>query len=489
MFAQADRTLKITTPLGEDALVLTALRGREAISELFHFEATAVWQNASALNFKDILGKNVTAEINSVAGQRYFNGIVKSITEGAHDRERDITNYTLDIVPDTWLLTRTLNSRIFQKLSAPDIIQKVLADKGLSATLKMNLTGSYQQREYCVQYRESDFAFISRLMEDEGIFYFYQHSSGSHTLVIADGPTAFQDLPGGADVEFDEVQGGERDDERIFEWTKAQEYRAGKYSVNDWNFQTPSSNLLASEDTILKVEGNDQLELYDYPGAYSAKGDGDALSKIRMQGEEAPGQYARGKSTHNMLCPGCRFNLKNHVFDNARYSLTGVSHDARQPLETGTKGQAFHYGNEFTCIPGDVHYRPELKTPLPTVRGVETAIVVGPSGEEIYVDNYSRVKVQFHWDREGKNDENSSCWIRVATFWAGKNWGSIHIPRIGQEVIVDFVEGDVDRPLIVGSVYNATQMPPYDLPGNATQSGVKSRSSKGGGTANFNEIR
>jgi len=489
MFAQTNRILKLTTPLGEDALVLTALRGREAVSELFHFEAVAVWQSSSALDFKNILGKSVTAEIDLAPGKRYVNGIVKSISQGIHDRERNITHYTLDIVPNTWILTRTMNSAIYQNKAAPDIIKQILSAQGLSSTFKNSLTGSYNTREYCVQYRESDFAFISRLMEDEGIFYFFQHTSSSHTLVIADNPTAFADLPGNADIQFEEAVGGVREDDRVYEWTKEQEIRSGKYTVGDWNFLTPSDSLQASVSTIVKVGNNDKLELYDYPGAYLTKSDGGDLARIRMQGDEAPGEIFYGKANHNQICAGYRFNLKNHPFDDARYTLLSVTHDVQQPLQEGESATEFHYLNEFTCIPGDTKYRPPIRTPFPSVRGVQTAIVVGPSGEEIYVDKYSRVKVQFHWDRLGKNDENSSCWVRVATHWAGKNWGAIHIPRIGQEVIVDFVEGDPDRPIIVGSVYNATQMPPYDLPANMTQSGIKSRSSKGGGTANFNEIR
>lgn len=487
-FVQAERPLRITTPLGPDALVLTSFRGREAVSELFHYQVDAVWSNATPMDFKNILGKNVTVQLTIADAPRYFNGIVRSVSEGAYDRGRDITLYTLEIVPDTWLLTRTMYSRIFQNMTAPEIIRKILSDKGLSATLKTNLTATYSKRDYCVQYRESDFAFISRLMEDEGIFYFFQHANGSHTLTLGDSPNAFPDISD-PDIEFDEVVGGTREENRIVEWSKSQEIRSGKYSVGDWNFETPSTNLLANTGTNIKVGGNDKLELYDYPAAYLNKADGETLSKLRMEAEEAPGQISRGRSTHNFLCPGYRFNLKQHLFNNGRYTLTQVTHVARQPLATGQQGSGFNYENEFTCIPGDVRYRPPLSTPIPTVRGVETAIVVGPDGEEIYTDKYSRVKVQFHWDRDGTNDENSSCWVRVATFWAGKNWGAIHIPRIGQEVIVDFVGGDVDHPLIVGSVYNANTMPPYDLPGNATQSGIKSRSSKGGGSSNFNELR
>ncbi|HXS97004.1 MAG TPA: type VI secretion system Vgr family protein [Candidatus Limnocylindrales bacterium] len=490
-FIQSDRALQITTPLGADALVLVAFRAREAVSALFHFEADTVWQGSSPIKFKDILGKSVTAAVRGSTSTRHFNGIVNSISEGVYDRERDVTHYTLRIVPDTWFLDQTQTNRIFQNKSVPDIVQQILAEKGLSGTLKMSLTGTYNPREYCVQYRESDFAFINRLMEDEGIFYFYQHTNGSHTLVLGDSPTVFADLEGGSDVEFEEVIGGVRDDDRIYSWSKSQEYTIGKVTMGDWSFETPSTHLNASSSSIIKLTNNGKLECYDYPGGYDKQGDADPLAKIRMQAEEAEGQINRGTSTHPQFCPGYKFNLKNHSISesNGSYTLIAVTHTARQPIEMGGGAGGGHYDNQFECIPADVHYRPPIVTPLPAVRGVETAIVVGPGGEEIYTDKYGRVKVQFHWDREGKNDENSSCWCRVATYWAGKQWGAIHIPRIGQEVVIDFVNGDVDHPLIVGSVYNAMQMPPYDLPGNATQSGIKSRSSKGGGAANFNEIR
>jgi len=482
--------MTLTTPLGPNKLFPIAMRGHEAISELFSYHVEAVWADESPLDFKSLLGFNVTLEIDLPAGKRYFNGIVQSITQGVHDPERFITHYFLEIVPEMWLMTRDVQSRIFQQKSVPDIVQEVWSKLGLTSTLKKNLTGTHSARDYCVQFQESDFNFVSRLMESEGIFYFFQHESGKHTCVMADGNTAFQNLPGNSTVKFDETQGAIREVSKIHQWHKAQEIRSGKYSLEDWNFETPSTNLLVSEPTSVGVQGNSGLELYEFPGGYMQKGDGEGLAKLRMQDEEAPGTTVRGQSLHGGFCPAYKFTLDEYFSDSGKeWVLTCVDHAAKQPLVLTAGAQPFEYNNGFTCIASATPYRPPRVTPAPRVKGLQSAIVVGPSGEEIYTDQYSRVKVQFQWDRDGKKDETSSCWIRVATFWAGKQWGAIHIPRIGQEVVVDFVDGDVDRPLIVGSVYNANTMPPYTLPANMTQSGIRSRSSKGGAAANYNEIK
>src|SRR5271157_177878 len=489
-FLEADRPMVLTTPLGPNKLIPIAMHGREAISELFQLQIEAVWSGESPLDFKSVLGFNVTLEIDLPAGKRYFNGIVQSITQGVHDPERFITHHFLEVVPEMWLLTRNVQSRIFQQKSVPDIVQEVWNKLGLTSTLKKTLMGTHSPREYCVQFQESDFQFVSRLMESEGIFYFFQHENGQHTCVMADANAAFQPLPGGSTVKFDEAQGGIRELSKIHEWHKAQEMRSGKYSLEDWNFETPATDLLVSEPTTVTVQGNGKLELYEYPGGYMQKGDGEGIVKLRMQDEETPGTTVRGRSLHGGFCPAYKFTLDEYFSDSGKeWVLTGVEHAAKQPLVLAPDVQPFEYSNGFTCIASPTTYRPARVTPAPRVKGLQSAMVVGPSGEEIYTDQYSRVKVQFHWDREGKNDEKSSCWIRVATFWAGKQWGAIHIPRIGQEVVVDFVDGDVDRPLIVGSVYNAATMPPYSLPANMTQSGIKSRSSKGGAAANYNELR
>lgn len=486
-FAQKDRPLKITTPLGEDQFILTHLSGSERISGLFEFEVKAAWQGKKAVVFKDILGKGVTVELDLFGAKRYINGIVKSITQGAKVGVADLTWYSLTIVPTMWVLTRKVNCRIFQNKDASEIVQQVLKDAGVR-DVELHVTRSLTKRDYCVQYDETDFAFVSRLLEFEGIWYFFKHEQAKHILVLSDEKSTFADVPvGGGNVIFEETLDLKLSEAYIFDWQKGQEINSGKFSLQDFNFETPDSDLKADTETTVKVGSNDSLEVYRNPGDYLAHSEGQGLTQLRMQEEEMRTQAVHGKSTHSGLLPGYKFTLKQHPIDSGKFTLTEVMHEATQSLDTGSGGIAFEYQNRFACVLFTAPYRPERVTPSPSVRGVQTAIVVGPGGEEIYTDKYGRVKVQFHWDRDGKKDENSSCWIRVATYWAGKQWGAIHIPRIGQEVILDFVEGDVDRPLIVGSVYNASQMPPYGLPDNKTQSTLKSNSSKGGNGSN--EIR
>jgi type VI secretion system secreted protein VgrG len=276
-------------------------------------------------------------------------------------------------------------------------------------------------------------------------------------------------------------------------WQMEQELRPGKYALTDYNFETPSTSLAVNVASTINVGGNGKYEVYDYPGEYLKKAQGERLAKIRMEEEEAPHVVVSGSGSCRAFTPGYRFDLAGHYsaeMDKC-YVLTEVQHVASvgESYSGGRADARESYSNHFICIPHDVPFRPARVTPKPTVQGPQTAIVVGRSGEEIYTDKYGRVKVQFHWDREGKRNENSSCWVRVSHPWAGKGWGAVAIPRIGQEVIVDFLEGDPDQPVITGRLYNAEQMPPYALPANQTQSGIKSRSSKGGDGENFNEIR
>src|SRR6185369_5975679 len=338
-------------------------------------------------------------------------------------------------------------------------------------------------------YRESDFHFASRLMEEEGIYYYFKHDQSGHKMVVANTPQSHADVPGD-DIIYEELIGGVRDEDRVWYWEKTLDLRSGKVTLWDHNFELPYKHLEATrsvQESVtlgrtthkVKTGGNATLELYDYPGEYAQRFDGNAVNKvfqdntrtvaIRMESEAANSLLIRGAGNCGQFSAGYKFGLTRHFTDGGKYVVTSVDHSARQPLasEQG-EGEPFDYDNRFTAIPFGVPYRPQRLTPVPTVKGTQTAVVVGPSGEEIYTDKYGRVKVQFHWDREGKNDADSSCWVRVATPWAGKQWGIVHIPRIGQEVVVDFLEGHPDRPLIIGSVYNADQMPPYVLPNYKT---------------------
>lgn len=515
-FTQNDHWFKITTPLGPDVLLLEGFSGQEAISNLFQFHLDLIAENQNTIAFEDLLGQKVSIEVTLPdQSSRYFHGIISSFSQGG--RNLRFTRYSAELVPQFWLLTRQVRSRIFQQMSVKDILTTVL--DGLDLSWKAQ--GTFLPRDYCVQYRESDFHFASRLMEEEGIYYFFEHTADSHVMVIADTPQSHPEIPEPSKLIYDEIEGGTRSEERIFRWEKSQNLRSGKYTLWDHCFELPGKNLEAGKTIVetvqagkvahkLKVGGNDAFEIYDYPGAYAQRfdgvspGGGDQTSKIqdifsdnartvgiRMQQEALPSLVIDAASACSHLVSGYKFTLTRHFNGDGPYVITSLSHSGQQAYGTALGGETpeASYGNTLTCIPFSLPFRPARVTPRPFVHGSQTATVVGNTGDEILTDKYSRVKVQFHWDREGQNNANSSCWVRVGTPWAGQQWGIIHIPRVGQEVIVDFLEGDPDQPIIVGSVYNAEQMPPYTLPDNKTQSGIRSRSSTGGSAANYNEFR
>ena len=362
------------------------------------------------------------------------------------------------------------------------------------------LKGAFPPRDYCVQYRETDLHFVSRLMEEEGIFYFFKHQEGKHTLVLANSTGAYTDCQEN-EVDYPRDAGTVAVNDHITRWEHRYQFRTGKIAQTDYNFEdhppreesTPAKLMMSNKSTTVKLDNIQNYEFYDYPGMYEKKDQGDAYAKIRMEEEEAGHDVVNAKSTCRTFTPGGKFKVKHHLSKSEEgkgYAITWIRHSASEPgaYETGEPGDD-DYRNSFACIPDSVTFRPPRVTRRGLIHGSQTAVVVGPQGEEIYPDKYGRVKVQFHWDREGKRNENSSCWVRVAQGIAGKNWGMIYIPRIGQEVVVSFLEGNPDRPIITGVVYNADQMPPYALPANKTQSGIKSRSSQGGSESNFNEIR
>ena len=489
-FTQENRLIAIETPLGKDVLLLQGFTGHEAISRLFSFQAELLSSNNS-IKFADIVGARVTLRVSLAdGGERYFNGFVSRFGQSGSDVR--FTHYQMEIVPWLWFLTRNADCRIFQNMTIPDIVQQVFKDRGFT-DFKNSLTGAFETREYCVQYRETDFNFVSRLMEQYGIFYYFEHQKNKHTLVLGNSPTAHQPCPHQAKARYSTTVGSWDEEDVVSGWNMQQELRTGKYSLTDYNFETPSTNLLSSDPTVFSVDGNTNYEIYDYPGIYLAKSQGDTVTKIRMQEEETSHLVATGTGVCRAFTSGYKFNLLEHFRKdmNEEYVLTEIQHmaSAAQSYTISDATPEDQYTNHFTCMPASVPYRPPRITPKPFVQGPQPALVVGKSGEEIWVDNYGRVVVQFYWDRIGKDNEKSSCWVRVSQPWAGKNWGAIWIPRIGQEVIVSFLEGDPDRPLITGRVYNAEQMPPYTLPDHQTVSTCKSRSSKGGGTDNFNEIR
>ncbi len=489
-YTQENRLIAIDTPLGKDVLLLQGFTGHEGISRLFSFHLDLL-SNQNSISFKDIIGQNVTIRVllSDGSSERYFNGFVSRFAQSGSSTR--FTNYQMEVVPWLWFLTRNADCRIFQNMTIPDIIQQVFTNRGFS-DFKSSLTASYDPREYCVQYRETDFNFVSRLMEQYGIFYFFEHEEGKHTLVLADSTSAHQACPNQSSANYNQTAGDLDSEDVVTAWQVEQELRTGKYSLTDYNFETPGASLMANEPTVVEVGGNTKYELYDYPGIHLNTSQGGAVAKVRMQEEEAGHVLNSGSSVCRAFTSGYKFDLKDHYRDdlNDSYVLTQVQHVASVgSYEQSAAHNPAYYSNTFTCIPASVPFRPARLTPKPFVQGPQTALVVGKSGEEIWVDKYGRIKVQFYWDRLGKKDENSSCWIRVSQPWGGKGWGAMWIPRMGQEVVVSFEEGDPDRPLITGRVYNADQTVPYTLPDHQTVSTFQSRSSKSGATANYNEIR
>ncbi len=483
---QVSRSLQIKTPLGENQLLLTSFRGDETISRLFHFELDLIADN-NAIRANQIVGKNVTISIQPVGSERrFFNGFVCRFAAGLED-EYGRRNYRAEVVPWLWFLSRTSDCRIFQDKTAVEIIEQIFSDLGFS-DFKTDLRGPHVQREFCVQYRESDLDFVSRLCEEEGIFWFFKHEDGKHTLVLADHAGAYFDCAQ-AKVDFPRDFGSRAIKDHLTSWEHRYEFQTGKIARTDFDFKNPSTNLMTQEQTVLELAEMAKYEHYDYPGNYLNKGQGQPLARVRMEAEEAGYDMVHSTSFCTSFTTGGKFAVGKHRSkpeEGQSYVITSVIHEAREPMayETGSSVE-FSYRNEFRCIPSKITFRPVRVTRKPVIQGVQTAIVVGPQGEEIYTDEFGRVKVQFHWDREGKNDEKSSCWVRVSQIHAGKGFGGIDIPRIQEEVVVSFLEGDPDRPLITGRVYHALNMPPFGLPDKKVVSGLKSKTYKGDG---YNEL-
>jgi type VI secretion system secreted protein VgrG len=477
-----DRFLFSVEGLSQPLRVLR-FSGDEGLSELFHFELT-LGSHDGAIGIDDVVGLPALFTIMDTGGeQRQVHGMVSRFEQG--DAGKKITLYHATLVPQVWRLQHRHDIRIFQQESAPDIIVKVLEGAGIAAGsgFRLALQGSYRPREYCVQYRESDWAFVCRLMEEEGILWFFEHHEDKDILVLGDRPAVHAPILGKDSVPFRAETGALVGHEHVSRFLFAGEVRSGKVTLRDWNFQKPT--LLLEGDARDKDRAD--LEVYDYPGVYEAPREGVDLAKIRLEERQALRHTGDGDGGVGRFTPGYTFKLVEHSREsfNRAYVITSVEHEGVEPTMTeGTTSAEHRYQNRFQCIPEGVPFRPPRHTPKPTVKGLQTAIVVGPSGEEIYTDVHGRVKVQFHWDRLGKKDEKSSCWLRVSQVWAGEAWGAMHIPRINQEVLVDFLEGDPDRPIVVGRVYHANNVPPYPLPANKTRSTVKSSSTPGGGGSN-----
>jgi type VI secretion system secreted protein VgrG len=481
------RLLDLETPLGADKLLLQAFHGTEAISELFVFRLECYSDDLS-IDPEKILGKNVTfgVTLSDNKSKRHFNGFVSRFSQ--LPGQQGYALYHAEVVPWLWFLTLTADCRIFQDKKVPEIIEEIFSDFGFT-DYELKLNRSYRKWPYCVQYRETAANFVMRLMEQEGIFFFFTHENGKHQLVLGDSTSAHAPASP-EEVEYVPFEHAARVREQdvVRSWRREFLIRSGKYAIQDYNFEKPSTSMMVNTNTTIDVGGNASLELFDYPGEYDEVSEGDQYVKDRMEEQEALYDTVTGEGGARHFGAGQRIKLKGHVRrdQDGAYCLTTVTHMATSNLPWEDTSHA-DYSNSFTCIPSSVTYRPPRRTPKPVVQGSQTAMVVGPAGEELHVDKYGRVKVQFHWDRRGQRNDKSSCWIRVSQPVAGAKWGSSYVPRIGQEVVVSFLEGDPDDPLIVGSVYNANSMPPYYGANKYHMTGFKSFSTKGGG--GFNEWR
>jgi len=488
------RVFTAHTPLGADMLLFESLTGREELSRLFEFRLELL-SPSQDITAEQVLGKNVTIEVETEPhGRRYLNG---EVTRFAYvSRFGRYYRYEAILRPWTWYMTRASNCRIFQKRTAIEIIEDVFfkyAD--VSSWGLLNRTSdSYRQWDFCVQYQETDFNFVSRMMEHEGIYYYFEHENGKHTLVLADSPGAHKPLPEYEKIPFYAPDAAViANEEHVHRWVVTKEVDPGGYTTDDYDFRKPRAKLEQRKQHPLG-HANDRYKFYDYPGGYVEPApDGERYAKVRLEELQAPHETLTGYTNVRGIAPGYHFNLYrcSRGDQNREYLILAADYYWKEAPYTTQGELGTVYETTMSCQDYSLQFRPARITPKPLTSGPQTAVVVGPKNEEIYTDDdgYGRVKVQFRWDREGKHDENSSCWIRVSNAWAGSNYGVIHIPRIGQEVIVDFIDGDPDYPIITGRVYNADEMPPWPLPAHKTRSGILTRSTLKGTPAHANMLR
>ncbi len=473
-YHQDRRLISVQTPLGADVMALLSFNGREEMSCPFEYSLSMV-ASQDLVEPTALVGRPIDFSVMCHDGSRRpFHGYVSRLTRDAHAR-----GYTATVVPWLWFLTLTSDCRIFQNKTVKQILEQIFKDFGFGDYEMEEVRNSHPAREYCVQYRETSFDFISRLMEEEGIFYFFRHEEDKHVLVLADQGNAYQD----SKEDKIEHADGALPRDQVESWVRRFGYRSGKWTYADYNFESPDASLAAEQSTSIEL-ADAKFEMFDYPGSYRDKSTGLLLARIRIEELEADYDTIEASSTYRTLHPGQVFELT--CLDpspdaDSSYAITWIEHQASTDTYATSGSSGESYRNRFGCIPKDIDFRPRKVTPKPTINGSQTAVVVGPEGEEIFTDKYGRIKVQFHWDRRGAMDEKSSCWIRVGQLMAGANWGGLFIPRIGQEVIVEFLDGDPDRPIVIGTLYNASNMPPWALPDNKMTSGLATRSSKKGG--------
>lgn len=478
-FTQTHRLFELADfGFGPDAFVVTGLSGSERVSAPFHFELELL-STEPAADPERVLGQSVglTAQLGI---ERPLHGVVSRFEWGEMG-PRQLRRYHMTLVPWLALLEHTSQCRIFQQKTAKEIISSIFDQYRFGPYRYLAAPGA--KREYCVQFNESDFAFVSRLLEEEGACYFFEFSATGHTLVIAD---RNQLWPATAETDLDYGQ-ELAPYSRITGWRRRHGLRPGNLALNDYDFTKPPLNLLAKRESGSRIKHHRALEHYSYPGYHDLPSARDIV-KLRLEAQEAQRQLIQGEGNCASFAAGHRFSLAKHhdAGECGEYLLLAVEHSAADTsFYAGAEGST-HYLNRFEALPASIAYRPPRQFEKPRLHSLQSATVVGPAGEEIYKDALDRVKVQFHWDREGKRNEHSSCFVRVASAWAGNGWGTSFTPRIGQEVLVAFIDGDPDRPVITGAVYNGDNAPVF---ASKTQSGVRSRSTKGTSAQNFNELR
>ena len=490
------RTIEVTGPI--PGLLFERMQGEEKLGRPFLFHVDLLSKDDD-VKLSDALGSPLTVALSmGTAPPRCFNGIITQFSQVGWTGE--LFRYSATLQPWLWLLTRTTNSRIFQQqnfASVLDVLAAIFDENGFSGDVDDAEIDKSQHPcpEFLVQYNESDFNFVSRLMEQAGIYYSFKHEDGKHTLVMHEG-LAQQAVPGYEQIPFyapgSKSASPDRDHQYVDGWGLGLTVQPGAFVAKEFDFENPAAPLLSAARAP-KDNPYGNLEVYEYPGRYVDTDERDRYVRRRLEEQQLAYEVADGTGNARGITPGALFSLTDHptVDQNRQYLVIGTAYALSQTgyASAGASDGADDYRCHFNAVDSNVAFRTPLITPRPRVQGPQTAVVTGPDSEEIWTDKYGRVKVQFHWDRYGASDENSSCWMRVAQVWAGAKWGAMHIPRIGQEVIVDFLEGDPDRPIVIGRVYNHDQMPPYDLPDNKTQSGIKSRSTPKGTPNNFNEIR
>ncbi|TFB20625.1 type VI secretion system tip protein VgrG [Lelliottia nimipressuralis] len=480
---------RITVQLPVEGLLFWKLSGREAMSESFALTLTLLGTDAR-IDRSKLLGQPVTVTIptQNLLTSRYINGKVTRVAVSAVELTGTrYAVYQLTVEPDLWPMKRDRNLRIFQGQTVPQIVKTLLGEHQVNVEDK--LTGSYRVWDYCVQYQESSLDFISRLMELEGIAYHFSHEADKHTLVLTDAATQHQPFSGYEVIPYHQTpSGGSTDEEGIGQWALEDSVTPGIYSLDDYDFRKPNAWLFQAQQNPASPKPG-SIDVYDWPGRFVETGHAEFYARIRQERWQVEHQQIQATATAAGIAPGHIFTLTNAPFfsDNGEYLVTAAGYHFEENRYASGEGETIHR-TDFTVIPASVSYRPAQSTAWPRTYGPQTAKVVGPQGESIWTDKYGRVKVKFHWDRLAKGDDTSSCWVRVSSAWAGQGYGGVQIPRVGDEVVVDFINGDPDRPIITGRVYNDASMPPWALPAAATQMGFMSRT-KDGSVDNANALR